>query len=253
MPCGVPRRRAMTGSRPSGFPAASSRRSTRSRPATRPLAYYRPPAAGGLRPGAHCILTSQPEQRFVYEYEALAFHESTPGHHLQIASAQKLQGLPAYRRFLDAEVCGYVEEWGLYCERLADEMGLYTSDAQRLGMLSFDALRACRLVVDTGMHYLGWSRSRAADFMWQHTATTQANVRNEIDRYITWPGQALAYMVGRREIRRLRELAKARLGARFDIRAFHGSVLGSGAVPLGVLDQVVTRWAEEPAVLGKGE
>src|SRR5215469_17731829 len=207
-----------------------------------PLAYYRPPAAGGLRPGAHCILTSQPEQRFVYEYEALAFHESTPGHHLQIASAQKLQGLPAYRRFLDAEVCGYVEGWGLYCERLADEMGLYTSDAQRLGMLSFDALRACRLVVDTGMHYLGWSRSRAADFMWQHTATTQANVRNEIDRYITWPGQALAYMVGRREIRRLRELAEGQLGASFNIRAFHGSVLGSGAVPLGVLDQVVTRW-----------
>ena len=209
-----------------------------------PLAYYRPPAAGGLRPGAHCILTSQPEQRFVYEYEALAFHESTPGHHLQIASAQKLQGLPAYRRFLDAEVCGYVEGWGLYCERLADEMGLYTSDVQRLGVLSFDALRACRLVVDTGMHHLGWSRSRAADFMWQHTATTQANVRNEIDRYITWPGQALAYMVGRREIRRLRELAQGRLGARFDIRAFHGSVLGSGAVPLGVLDQVVTRWTD---------
>jgi uncharacterized protein (DUF885 family) len=218
-----------------------------------PLAYYRPPAAGGLRPGAHCILTSQPEQRFVYEYEALAFHESTPGHHLQIASAQTLPGLPAYRRFLDAEVCGYVEGWGLYCERLADEMGLYTSDVQRLGMLSFDALRACRLVVDTGMHHYGWSRSRASDFMWQHTATTQANVRNEIDRYIAWPGQALAYMVGRREIRRLRELAQGRLGARFDIRAFHGSVLGGGAVPLGVLDQVVTRWAEEPQGHGAAE
>ncbi len=210
-----------------------------------PLAYYRPPAAGGLRPGAHCLLTDQPEQRFVYEYEALAFHESTPGHHLQIASAQTLPGLPACRRFLDAEVCGYVEGWGLYCERLADEMGLYTSDLQRLGMLSFDALRACRLVVDTGMHHHGWSRARAADFMWQHTATTQANVRNEIDRYIAWPGQALAYMVGRREIRRLRELAEGRLGARFDIRAFHGTVLGSGAVPLGVLDRLVTRWADE--------
>jgi uncharacterized protein (DUF885 family) len=208
-----------------------------------PLAYYRPPAAGGRRPGAHCVLTSEPERRFVYEYEALAFHESTPGHHLQIASAQTLEGLPAYRRFLDAEVCGYVEGWGLYCERLADEMGLYTSDLQRLGMLSFDALRACRLVVDTGMHHYGWSRSQAADFMWQHTATTQANVRNEIDRYIGWPGQALAYMVGRREIRRLRVAAEHRLGARFDIRAFHQAVLGSGAVPLGVLDQLVTRWA----------
>jgi uncharacterized protein (DUF885 family) len=210
-----------------------------------PLAYYRPPAAGGLRPGAHCILTDNPQERFVYEYEALAFHESTPGHHLQIASAQALQGLPAFRRFLDAEVCGYVEGWGLYCERLADEMGLYTSDLQRLGMLSFEALRACRLVVDTGMHHYGWPRSKAADFMWRNTATTRANIRNEIDRYIGWPGQALAYMVGRREIRRLRERAELQLGAEFDIRAFHGIVLGSGAVPLGVLDQIVTRWAEE--------
>jgi len=208
-----------------------------------PLAYYRPPAAGGRRPGAYCVLTSEPERRFVYEYEALSFHESTPGHHLQIASAQTLEGLPAYRRFLDSEVCGYVEGWGLYCERLADEMGLYTSDLQRLGMLSFDALRACRLVVDTGMHLYGWSRSQALDFMWRHTATTQANVRNEIDRYIGWPGQALAYMVGRREIRRLRAAAERRLGARFDIRAFHQVVLGSGAVPLGVLDQLVTSWA----------
>jgi uncharacterized protein (DUF885 family) len=208
------------------------------------LAYYRPPAAGGSRPGAHCVLTDRPEQRFVYEYEALAFHESTPGHHLQIASAQTLTHLPAFRRFLDAEVCGYVEGWGLYCERLADEMGLYTSDLQRLGMLSFDALRACRLVVDTGMHHLGWSRQQAVDYMWSNTATTAANVRNEIDRYISWPGQALAYMIGRREIRRLRRLAEERLGRHFDIRAFHGAMLGQGAVPLGVLDQVVVGWIE---------
>jgi uncharacterized protein (DUF885 family) len=208
-----------------------------------PLAYYRPPAAGGLRPGAHCVLTAEPLRRYVYEYEALSFHESTPGHHLQIASSQTLP-LPAFRRFLDAEVCGYVEGWGLYCERLADEMGLYTSDLQRLGMLSFDALRACRLVVDTGMHHYGWSRPRAMDFMWRNTATTQANVRNEIDRYIGWPGQALAYMVGRREIQRLRAEAERRLGADFDIRAFHGIVLGNGAVPLGVLEQLVTGWAE---------
>ena len=207
-----------------------------------PLAYYRPPAAGGKRPGAHCVLTAEPQQRYVYEYEALSFHESTPGHHLQIASSQTLP-LPAFRRFLDAEVCGYVEGWGLYCERLADEMGLYTSDLQRLGMLSFDALRACRLVVDTGMHHYGWSRAQAMDFMWRNTATTQSNVRNEIDRYIGWPGQALAYLVGRREIRRLRAEAERRLGARFDIRGFHGTVLGNGAVPLGVLDQLVADWA----------
>ena len=211
-----------------------------------PLAYYRPPAAGGKRPGAHCVLTTEPQQRYVYEYEALSFHESTPGHHMQIASSQTLP-LPAFRRFLDAEVCGYVEGWGLYCERLADEMGLYTSDLQRLGMLSFDALRACRLVVDTGMHHHGWSRAQAMDFMWRNTATTQSNVRNEIDRYIGWPGQALAYMVGRREIRRLRERAERRLGARFDIRGFHGTVLGNGAVPLGVLDQLVADWADAAA------
>jgi uncharacterized protein (DUF885 family) len=214
-----------------------------------PLAYYRGPAAGGARPGAHCVLTANPQERFSYEYEALSFHESTPGHHLQIASAQTLP-LPDYRRFLDAEVCGYVEGWGLYCERLADEMGLYTSDLQRLGMLSFDALRACRLVVDTGMHYYGWSRDEAIDFMWRSTATTRANVVNEIDRYIGWPGQALAYMTGRDEIRRLRGAAAAALGPRFDIRAFHGTVLGNGAVPLNVLEQVVTRWVEGELALG---
>lgn len=209
------------------------------------LAYYRPPAAGGRRPGAHCVLTAEPERRFIYEYEALAFHESTPGHHLQVAFAQTLDHLPDFRRYLDAEVCAYVEGWGLYSERLADEMGLYSSDVARLGMLSFDALRACRLVVDTGMHHLGWSRERAIDFMWSHTATTRENVVNEIDRYIGWPGQALAYMIGRREILRLRAEAEDALGSRFDVRGFHGAVLGEGAVPLGVLGEVVERWVSE--------
>ena len=212
------------------------------------LAYYRPPAGDGSRPGAHCVLTANPQERFTYEYEALAFHESTPGHHLQISSAQRLPGLPAYRRFLDAEVCGYVEGWGLYSERLADEMGLYTSDVQRLGMLSFDALRACRLVVDTGLHLLGWTRQQAMDYMWENTATTKANVANEIDRYISWPGQALAYMIGRREIVRLRRTAEQRLGSKFDIRGFHGAVLGNGAVPLGVLEQNVLRWVDTASV-----
>jgi uncharacterized protein (DUF885 family) len=210
-----------------------------------PLAYYRPPAAGGRRPGAHCVLTTDPQSRFRYEYEALAFHESTPGHHLQLASAQKLAGLPAFRRFLDAEVCGYVEGWGLYCERLADEMGLYSSDLHRLGMLSFDALRACRLVVDTGMHYYGWPRADAIEFMWRNTATTRANVVNEVDRYIAWPGQALAYLIGRRAIQGLRGRAERDLGSRFGIREFHGVVLGNGAVPLGVLDQLVSQWIQD--------
>ena len=208
------------------------------------LAHYRGPSADGSRAGAHCVLTTAPQDRFNYEYEALAFHESTPGHHLQLSVAQTLTHLPAYRRFLDAEVCGYVEGWGLYSERLADEMGLYTSDVSRLGMLSFDALRACRLVVDTGIHHLGWSRKQAMDFMWENTATTRENVRNEIDRYISWPGQALAYMIGRREISRLRKVAEDRLGPRFEIRAFHGTVLGNGAVPLGILEKIVLDWIE---------
>lgn len=208
------------------------------------LAHYRAPAADGSRPGAHCVLTLNPEQRFTYEYEALAFHESTPGHHLQIATAQTLTDLPAFRRYLDAQVCGFVEGWGLYAERLADEMGLYSSDLARLGMLSFDALRACRLVVDTGMHHYGWSRQRAVDFMWENTATTAANVANEIDRYIGWPGQALAYMIGRKEIERLRAEAHRRLGPDFDVRAFHGVVLGGGAVPLDTLEMMVTHWID---------
>jgi uncharacterized protein (DUF885 family) len=215
--------------------------------ASAPLAYYRPPAAGGLRPGAHCVLTTRPGDRFRYEYEALAFHESVPGHHLQICAARSLP-LPDFRRYPGAGVSGYAEGWALYCERLADEMGLYTSDTDRLGMLSFDALRACRLVVDTGMHHYGWSRSEAVDFLWRNTATPRANVDNEIDRYIAWPGQALAYLVGRREIRRLRERSRHQLGPRFDIRGFHGAVLGSGAVPLPVLDDIVAAWAAAAAM-----
>ncbi len=139
-------------------------------------------------------------------------------------------------------MCAYVEGWGLYSERLADEMGLYSSDLARLGMLSFDALRAGRLVVDTGMHALGWSRQRAADFLYDNTATTRHNVENEVSRYLAWPGQALAYLVGRREIVRLREDAQRRLGPGFDVRGFHGAVLSQGAVPLAVLGTVVDRW-----------
>jgi uncharacterized protein (DUF885 family) len=206
------------------------------------LAYYRPPSEDGSRPGAHCVLTTNPHERFTYEYEALAFHESVPGHHLSIASAQTLTWLPPHRRYIDAQLCAYVEGWGLYSERLADEMGLYSSDRARLGMLSFDALRACRLVVDTGMHALGWSREQAVTFMWEHTATTRENVENEITRYIAWPGQALAYMIGRREIVRQRERAQSALGAGFAHRDFHGVVLGQGAVPLPVLDDLVSAW-----------
>ncbi|HEY6500080.1 MAG TPA: DUF885 domain-containing protein [Streptosporangiaceae bacterium] len=213
------------------------------------LAYYRPPAADGSRPGAHCLLTTDPGQRYRYEYQALAFHESVPGHHLQLATAQTLD-IPRYRRHIDIELCAFNEGWGLYAERLADEIGLYDSPIARLGMLSFAALRASRLVVDTGLHHRGWSRRQAMDFMYDHTATTRANVRNEIDRYIGWPGQALAYVTGRREIVRLRERAEQVLGPRFELRRFHHAVLRNGAVPLTVLDDEVRRWITTEAAAG---
>ncbi|HEX3965463.1 MAG TPA: DUF885 domain-containing protein [Trebonia sp.] len=210
------------------------------------MAYYRPPAVDGSRPGAHCLLATNPAERYRYEYEALAFHESVPGHHLQLATAQTLD-IPRYRRHIDAELCAFNEGWGLYSERLADEIGLYSDPVMRLGMLSFAALRACRLVVDTGMHQLGWSRQQAMDFMYEHTATTRAHVRNEVDRYIAWPGQALAYVTGKREITRLRERAQQALGPRFDIRQFHHAVLRNGAIPLSSLDDEIERWTATEA------
>jgi uncharacterized protein (DUF885 family) len=199
------------------------------------LGYYQPPAGG--QPGVHWLNTSAPETRTRYEYEALAFHESVPGHHLQFALAQELEELPRFRRF--GYVTAFSEGWALYTERLADELGLYSGDLERFGMLSFDSWRACRLVVDTGLHQLGWSRDQAVDYLLANSALTRTNVENEVDRYVAWPGQALAYMVGRLELVRLRELAQARLGGRFDLRAFHDVVLGTGGVPLSVLAQVV--------------
>ncbi|QXG76651.1 DUF885 domain-containing protein [Modestobacter sp. L9-4] len=205
------------------------------------MAYYRPPAVDGSRPGAHVLQATHPTERFRFEYEALAFHESVPGHHLQLATAQTLD-LPRYRQHLDVEACSFNEGWGLYAESLAEEMGLYSGDVALLGMLSFASLRACRLVVDTGLHAFGWSRERAVQFMLDNTATTRDNAASEVDRYICWPGQALAYVIGKREIVRLRERATAALGDRFDLVGFHGAVLGSGALPLPVLDDVITRW-----------
>jgi len=210
------------------------------------MAYYRPPAVDGSRPGAHCLLTTDPGERYRYEYEALAFHESVPGHHLQLATAQTLD-IPRYRRHIDAELCALNEGWGLYAERLADEIGLYSSPVTRLGMLSFAALRAGRLVVDTGLHDQGWSRQQAIDFMYANTATTRANVRNEVDRYIAWPGQALAYVTGKREIVRLRGRAQRALGPRFELRGFHHAVLRNGAIPLTLLDDEIERWTATEA------
>jgi uncharacterized protein (DUF885 family) len=210
------------------------------------MGYYRPPAVDGSRPGGFCLLATDPGQRHRYEYEALSFHESVPGHHLQLATAQTLD-IPRYRRHLDAELCAFNEGWGLYSERLADEIGLYSDGIARLGMLSFAALRACRLVVDTGLHHLGWSRQQAVDFMYSRTATTGDHVRSEVDRYIAWPGQALAYVTGKREIVRLRERAQRALGPRFDLRRFHHAVLRNGAIPLTLLDDEIERWTTAQA------
>jgi len=206
-----------------------------------PLAYYLPPTTDGSRPGTYFVNTTEPTTRTRFESEALAFHESIPGHHLQLAIAQELEGIPDFRKH--ALVTVYVEGWGLYSERLADEMGLYTDDVTRLGILSFDSWRAGRLVVDTGMHALGWSRQEAIDWMIANSPQAVNNITNEIDRYIGWPGQALAYKLGQRELFRLRRQAKDAMGDRFDIRAFHDVVLGSGPVPLNVLGGLVGDWA----------
>jgi uncharacterized protein (DUF885 family) len=203
------------------------------------IAYYREPAADGSRPGQYYINTYAPETRPRYEAETLAFHESVPGHHLQLAIMQELDHLPSFRRFLGSTA--YVEGWGLYTERLSEEMGLLSGELDRFGVLSFDAWRASRLVVDTGMHALGWSRQAAIDFMAAHTALGLNNITNEVDRYIAWPGQALAYKLGQLELLRLRDDARGRLGERFDIRLFHDAVLGEGALALPALRQVVER------------
>jgi len=203
------------------------------------IAYYREPAADGSRPGQYYLNTYAPETRPRYEAETLAFHESVPGHHLQLAIMQEVTELPAFRRFNGSTA--YIEGWGLYAERLSDEMGLLSTEIDRFGVLSFDAWRASRLVVDTGMHALGWTRQQAIDFMVEHTALGENNIANEVDRYISYAGQALAYKLGQLEILRLRSEARERQGDRFDIKHFHDAVLEQGALPLPVLRAVVER------------
>jgi uncharacterized protein (DUF885 family) len=204
------------------------------------IAYYRQPHYDGTKPGEYFVNTLRPETRPRFELEALTWHESIPGHHTQIALAQELGALPMFRK-LDGSTA-YVEGWALYTERLADEMGLYSSDLDRIGQLSYDAWRASRLVVDTGLHALGWTRAQAVAYMRDHTALTEVNISNEVDRYIGWPGQALAYKVGQLEILELRAKAESELGAKFDLKAFHAVVLGAGAVTLPVLGDRVAAW-----------
>jgi uncharacterized protein (DUF885 family) len=205
-----------------------------------PAAYYGGPTEDGSRPGIFWANLYQPGTRPRYNMEALTFHEAVPGHHLQIAIASELLALPPLRRHADSTA--YVEGWALYAERLCDELGLYSGDLARFGMLGYQAWRASRLVVDTGIHHLRWSRAQALEFMGAHTLLPPNEVENEVDRYVVWPGQALAYMIGALEIRRLRASAEAELGDRFDLRAFHDVVLGSGAVGLPTLGRIVDEW-----------
>jgi uncharacterized protein (DUF885 family) len=203
-------------------------------------AYYMPGAIDGSRSGTYYLNTSKPAERHRYASEDIAFHEAVPGHHFQLTIAMETADLVPARRVLYDTACA--EGWGLYSERLADEMGLYSDDLSRMGLFVADAWRASRLVVDTGLHAMGWTRDQALEWMTEHTPLPRIEVESEVDRYISYPGQALAYMVGRREIVRLRSEAADRLGTRFDLRAFHDLVLRAGILPLPALDGIVERW-----------
>ncbi len=201
------------------------------------IAYYEPVGAEGI--GTYYVNSWEPTTRPRWSAEALAFHEAVPGHHFQFAMSYELE-IPAFRRH--SYDTAYAEGWALYTERLADELGLYSGDLDRLGMLGFDAWRASRLVVDTGIHHYGWSREEAVAFLADNTVLAENNIDNEVDRYITWPGQALAYKLGQLEMLTLRLEAQEALGDDFDLKAFHALVLEAGPMPLPVLRRRVTEW-----------
>jgi prolyl oligopeptidase len=203
-------------------------------------AYYSSPAADGSRAGIYWVNLYRPEVRPKYEIEVLSVHEAMPGHHLQIALQQELGDMPMFRRFLG--FTAFIEGWGLYSERLGYDLGLYKDPYSRFGQLTYDMWRAVRLVVDTGIHYKGWTRQQAIDFFKANAAKTEHDIVNEIDRYIAMPGQALAYKIGQRKIMTLRERAERQLGDDFDIRAFHDELLGGGALPLDLLEQRMDTW-----------
>lgn len=210
-----------------------------------PPAYYMQPPIDGSRPGTYFLNTYKPDQRDRFEYESIHFHEAVPGHHFDRSLAAELEGIPTFRRY--AQVYAHTEGWGLYSERLADEMGLYSSDVDRLGMVSADAWRAGRLVTDTGLHVLGWSRQQAIEFLQKWTPIGLLTIEQEVDRYIGMPGQALSYKMGQLEIKRLRAKAEKELGSAFDIKGFHDTMLTNGAMPLPLLREGVEEWIAETA------
>jgi len=212
------------------------------RSAAAPDAYYYEAPEDNSRPAYFYVNVYKPETRPIYTMEALAYHEAMPGHHLQIALAREHDEWPTFRRF--TAVTAFIEGWGLYSESLGFDLGGYKDPYSRFGALSFDAWRASRLVVDTGMHDMGWTRQQAIDFMKANTGLSEQNIISEIDRYIAWPGQALAYTIGKLEILKLRAECEKRLGAKFDVRAFHDELLGEGSLPLTTLRERMTRWAE---------
>jgi uncharacterized protein (DUF885 family) len=201
-----------------------------------PAAFYFQGSDDGSRPGTFYINTFDPSVRPKHTMPALVFHEGVPGHHLQVALAQETVDLPAFRRLSAGWLANaFVEGWALYTERLGDELGLYPDELARFGMLGYQAWRACRLVVDTGMHHLRWSRQQAIDFFLENVGLTERETVNEVDRYIVWPGQALAYKIGQREIEAVRSEQRQRLGNRFDLRAFHDELLAHAGIPLSGL------------------
>jgi uncharacterized protein (DUF885 family) len=208
-------------------------------------AYYQPGAPSVGRPGCYFVNTYNLHARPKWEMEALSLHEAVPGHHLQISLGQELEGVPEFRK--NNSYSAYVEGWALYSEGLGEELGLYKDPYSKFGQLSYEMWRAVRLVVDTGMHSMGWTREQALQFFRDNTGKTDQDITVEVDRYIVWPGQALAYKLGQLKIRELRSEAERSLGTRFDERGFHDEVLGNGALPLSVLEREVKQWTSERA------
>ncbi|XP_066294318.1 uncharacterized protein [Branchiostoma lanceolatum] len=224
--------------------------------ANSPAAFYLAPSDDGSRPGIFYVNCSDVRSNPKYEMMTLSLHEGEPGHHLQACYSLNQRNLPSLRRFFEdrryyeapgrfAMYTAFMEGWGLYCEYLGKEMGLYQDPYSLFGHLSFEIMRACRLVVDTGMHVMGWSKERAVQYMKENSAVSPKHIEIEVNRYITWPGQACAYKIGMRKIQELREKAKTELGSKFDVHEFHAAVLGCGSVPLNILEEVVDQYIQD--------